>query len=260
MKKLYCIAVRSESQLDAEIISAVDYIIFSPAEYNLKTVRNFSVFSFQFSVPVFLDLPAVAMSKDMKILRGILSGGQIRERLAGVVANNVYALTLADEYGLKVFKGMEMNTLNDNFCPFENIVLSPELYEKEYRLFKDWDKKNYFLCVYGYLPLMTLAHCPYKINGFDCKTCGQAKLQYKDELNNVMNISRVKISNCYFKLLNSVPLDLLKYKNQIKPHYYFDMRETDKETIKKILRLYKEPGNKDPDGKHTTGLYFKDVK
>jgi len=259
--RLYCIAVKSSSQLSAEITAAVDYIIFSPEEYNEKTILSFVnyVSCFEFK-NIYLDLPVIAMSDDMKILRRMLGNDKIRERLAGIVANNIYALKLSEDFGLNVFKGLGMNTLNDNFCRFENIILSPELYEGDYRQFKDWDKKNYFLCVYGYMPLMTMAHCPYQVNGFDCKNCRGAKLQYKDELNNIMNIRRTKIAGCYFELLNSVPLNLLKYKNKIKPHFHFDMRETSKENITKILEKFKEPGNKDPDGKHTAGLYFKDIK
>ena len=268
--RLYCIAVKSEKQLNAEILAAVDYIVFCPEEYTEKTVLAFinNMQSFVNSpVPVtppciYLNLPVVAMSEDIKVLRKLLGNMDIREKLAGIVANNVYTLKLAAEYGLNVFKGPWLNTLNDNFCGYENIILSPELSEREYRLFGDWTQKNYFLCVYGYLPLMTLAHCPYQVNGFECgaRKCRTAKLQYKDELNNVMNIRRTKLSKCYFELLNSVPLDLLKYKNKIKPHYYFDMRETDPREISKILKLFKEPGNKDPEGKYTAGLYFKELK
>ena len=296
--RLYCIAVKSEKQINAEILAAVDYIIFCPGEYTEKTVlafiNNMQSF-FNSPVPVtppciYLNLPVVAMAEDIKVLRKLLENKNIKEKFSGVVANNVYALKLAGEYGLNVFKGPWMNTLNDNFCGYENVVLSPELSESEYRLFGDWDKKNYFLCVYGYLPLMTLAHCPYQVNGIECHrgrsadtkrsevpqrgggnllsavcmnsvpVTRTARLQYKDELNNVMNIRRTKLSKCYFELLNSVPLNLLKHKNKIKPHYYFDMRETEPVEISRILKLFKEPGNKDPEGKHTAGLYFKELK
>ena len=255
--RLYCIAVKNEKQIDAEILAAVDYLILCPEEYTEKSVLDFMSIV---NCNLYLNLPVIAMSRDVKVLRGILGNDRIRERLAGVAANNVYALKLAREYGLDVFKGPWMNTLNDNFCGYENIILSPELSEKEYRLFGDWDKKNYFLCVYGYLPLMTLAHCPYKVNGIACGKCDKAPLQYKDELNNVMNIRRTRLSSCYFELLNSVPLNLLKYKNKVKPHYFFDMREENARDISKILGLFKEPGNKDPEGKYTAGLYFKELK
>jgi len=39
--KLYCIAVKSEKQLDAEILNSVDYIIYCPEEYSVKTVGQF---------------------------------------------------------------------------------------------------------------------------------------------------------------------------------------------------------------------------
>ena len=271
--KLYCIAVKSDKQLDTRILSCVDYIIYSPEKYDVKIVERFlfqcTMHNAQCTIKdettekapsIYLDLPVIAMSKDIKILRDILSNNEIKEKLAGIVANNIYALKLAEEYGLDVFKGLGMNTLNDNFCGFNNIILSPELNERDYRLFKGWDKKNFFLCVYGRLPLMALAHCLYRANGFDCRNCEGAKLQYKDEPGNIMDIRRIRLASCFFELLNSVPLNLLNYKNKVKPHYYFDMRETEKAEILRILKLFKEPGNKEPEGKYTTGLYFKEVK
>lgn len=262
--KLYCIAVKSKKQLDAEILRQVDFIVLCPESYSKGGVKAFLDSVGRISEgrkpPVFLDLPLIAMSGDISVLRGILGQKDIKDRLAGVVANNAYALKLAEEYGLDAFKGMGMNTLNDNFCGFNNIILSPEINEQEYRQFRDWDRKNYFLCVYGYLTLMTLAHCPYQANGFDCGNCERANLQYKDELGNVMGIRRIRLASCYFELLNSVPLSMLNYKNKIKPHFYFDMRETEKSEIIKILKLFMEPGNKEPEGKHTAGLYFKSIK
>ena len=273
MKK-YCIAIKSEKQLNAEIIAAVDYVILCPENYTEITNYKLQITNSDkkkndsnswFSVPgsqLYLYLPVIAMSDDIKILRKILGDNKTKERFAGVAANNVYALKLAREYNYKVFKGPWMNTINDNFCDFENIILSPELTEDEYRQFKDWDKKNYFLPVFGYMPLMTLAHCPYKVNGFECNTkkCDAAKLQYKDELGNIMAFRRTKLAKCYFELLNSVPLNLLNYKNKIKPHFFFDMRETGAKEILNTIKLFKEPGNKEPQGKYTTGLYFKELK
>ena len=276
MKK-YCIAIKSEKQLNAEILAAVDYVIICPEDYtNPSPLARYSLYEREntnkSNSPFFkggaegggfyLNLPIIAMSEDIKVLRRILGNDKVRGKFTGIAANNIYALKLAEEYGYKVFKGPWMNTINDNFCDFENIILSPEVTEDEYRLFKDWDKKNYFLYVYGYLPLMTLAHCPYKVNGFDCitKKCNTARLQYQDELGNAMNIRRTRISKCYFELLNSVPLNLLNYKNKIKPHFFFDMREEGVGGISKILKQFKEPGNKEPGGKYTTGLYFKDLK
>jgi hypothetical protein len=250
--------VKSEKQLNAEILAAVNYVILCPEDYgNAEHIIHNAQSKF------YLSLPVVAMSEDIKVLRRILGNEKIKGIFAGIVANNVYALKLADEYGYKVFKGPMLNTINDNFCDYENIILSPELTENEYRLFKDWDKKNYFLCVYGYLPLMTLAHCPYKGTAVrqrcEDKKCTAAALQFKDELNNLMSFRRTKISKCYFELLNSTPLNLLNYKNKIKPHFFFDMREAGKSEIAAILAQFKEPGNKAPGGKYTAGLYFKEL-
>lgn len=257
-ERIFCIAAGSHKQLAAEILSIAGILIYSPQEYSADGLDSFLAAVSRMGTGktrVFLDLPAAAMSEDIKLLREILNS--FKGSLAGVCANNVYGLRLADEYGLDAFKGMGLNTLNDNFCDFKNILLSPELNENDYRLFKDWDKKNYFLCVFGRLPLMLLSHCPYQVNGYDCKSCGGVKLQYKDETGNVMDIRRVKMASCYFELLNAVPLNLLKYKNKIKPHYYFDVRGYGAETILRTLTAFKEPGNKEPEGKYTTGLYFK---
>ena len=262
--KLFCAAVRDMSQLSGGIIKLCDMLVYSPAEYSgldadgfLSAVKKLADDAGK-TMPVYLDLPAVALSADITVLRKIIEG--VKDGLAGLVANNVYGIRLAEDYGLSVFKGGGLNTLNDNFCDFDNILLSPEIYEGDYRQFGGWDKKNYFLYVCGYLPLMLLCHCPKEVNGFDCKTCGGVNLVYKDELNNKMKLRRVKTAACRFELLNSVPLCLLKYKNKIKPHFYFDMKEFKAPQILEIMTAFKEPGNKEPPFKYTAGAYFKDIK
>ncbi len=262
--KLFCIKAGALKQLNAAVIGLCDILVYSPGEYTAGGVNGFLDGVKKLSagagktVPVYLDLPAAAMSDDIRLLRRVIEGAG--GGLAGLCANNVYGLALAKEYGLDVFKGLGLNTLNDNYCGFDNVLLSPELYEGDYRNFSGWDKRNYFLYVYGHLPLMLLSHCPYQVNGFDCKTCGGVQLKYRDELNNEMRIRRIKMANCYFELLNSVPHNLLNYKNKIKPHFFIDITENTAADALDILTAFSTPGNKPPQGKYTAGAYFKDIQ
>ena len=82
-------------------------VVFKPKEYNLATVKEF--------VPtvnsenVYLDMPNFATEADYAVLKSLLK----TNLFVGVVANNLYAVYLARELGLKIILGLGLNIYND---------------------------------------------------------------------------------------------------------------------------------------------------
>ncbi|GHU98758.1 hypothetical protein FACS1894211_03020 [Clostridia bacterium] len=266
-KKSYCIQT-DDADLVPQIESYADRIVWSPRDYAAPAaVRS--------SKPLYLHMPVYAGRADIAVLTGNFKRGGY----AGVVANNPYALRLAEEWKTEIFAGSGLNILNQTAAAqHQNILLSPEIGEPDYRLFADWQTRNYFLYVYGRLPLMTLCHCPYvqvfgsgrgrvmadgrwKMedgrSGCHCECKEKESLEYKDEKGNRLAIYKYKTAACYFHLLNAVPHNLVKYKNKIKPHYFFDFRACPPDTALKILAAFSDPAPREPEGPFTAGLYFK---
>ena len=253
-----------------------DIIVWSPRDYaapaDIKTAK-----------PVYLHLPVFANRKDISVLFDNFRGYSY----AGIMADNLYALTLAREWKTEVFAGLGLNILNQTTAEnFQNVLLSVEITEPDYRLLTDWQARSYFLYAYGRLPLMALCHCPYKNIGFYCSekhiacksvTGGTVggdtnsartavpvtkhsvidNLTYEDERGNSFEIYKYRMDGCYFRLLNTVPHNLLKYKNKIKPHYFFDFRTCSFDTALKTLTAFADPEPQIPAGPHTAGLFFK---
>ncbi|MDR1092564.1 MAG: hypothetical protein LBL66_00265 [Clostridiales bacterium] len=271
--KLYCIQTDDAAAV-AALENYADMIVWSPQEYAAPVFPRSEK-------PVLLNLPVCAGRGDIAVLTDNFRRGAY----AGVVANNPYALELAREWNVDVFAGSGLNILNQTAArDYKDVLLSPEICEPDYRLFADWQTRNYFLYVYGRLPLMTLCHCVQstvhspqstvkglsaaagqgqnektkKNSDNNCGLCTvDCRLSYKDEKGNRFEIYRYKMSACYFYLLNAVPHNLVKYKNKVKPHWFFDFRACPIDTALRVLDAFSDPAPRAPEGAFTAGAYFK---
>ena len=127
------------------------------------------------------------------------------------VANNIYALDYLS-YGVSVWAGLGLNITNDyavNYLSKMGVTQMISSIEK-------WAPtiKGSYKIINGHMPLMTFAHCPYKTlyknNCSDCKFKGDIILSGNENY----KIKRVKISNCYFELIDCVNISY-KYSNEI---------------------------------------------
>lgn len=186
-KKLSCVVVNEKSTFDTN-----KDIIISPIDYNdIASIKKIKAKS---RGMVYLNLPVIANSQDMKVLNKLT-----REvDFDGIVANNIYGLMYPAK---KVIGGLGLNIVNNFAVNFLN-DLGIDTYIKsiEEYLSKSLGGGNTYA---GKIPLMTLCHCPYKVNfGGDCSKCKYKEgLVYRQESGKEFEIRRYRLNNCYFELL-----------------------------------------------------------
>lgn len=251
--RLICQVKNGEDYL--KIRPFADIIIFKPEVYSVDEVNRFSSACKDF----FLDLPNFANQNDLSVLNGIIKQCSI----AGIVANNLYALELAKENNLEVILGLGLNIYNrEAACILgEGLKIRAYLASQELTLkeIKD-DMSDAHIFAGGQITVMTVAHCPIKVNlGSDCKKCRFKPLYYKDKTGRNFYIQRKQVSRCYFEIENCVPLDATKKINF--PGKFYLKFDGDVEEVKHFYILSR---GKDDDyrktGKFTSGHLSNSVK
>jgi len=193
-KKLSFVVINEESSFDEKVD-----VIISPKDYNdipaikkaLSKVKG----------KKYLNLPIVANTKDMEVLNRLTDAIDFD----GVVANNIYGLSYPAKdtiggFGLNIANSYTVDFLAS--CGVEAFIKSIEDY-----LSKDLGGGNEYV---GKIPLMTLCHCPFKVNyGGDCSKCKYSDgLVYRQESGKEFGIRRYKLYNCYFELLGKTKKDI----------------------------------------------------
>lgn len=155
-----------------------EVVIYSPEEYTLQKVLEFSENCKKNGKKGYLDLPNFALSEDAILLYEIVKKSNV-----GVVVNNYYALGFTDDMliggGLNVYNSVSASV-------FDKPILCAESL--------DFNKVD--------MPYMTLRHCPMKEHlSSTCKNC-----KYKDGYEyvldkTVMKLKRKKLSTCTFYLI-----------------------------------------------------------
>lgn len=194
--------VESDNQLDAEIISKVDYVAINP--------RNYADIKFPNIVkPILLNLPVTMRGDDRRIILEAINDPKVY----GVVSNNLYSLSLTDK---PILFGTGHNIIGD--CEYPHITS-----------FESDSAGNGFTYVYGYAPVMTLCHCPYG----KCINCtGNDEL--KDENGRTFKLRRYKAEHCYWQLLNCVP----NYQSKLKTNnMFFDCTTSNRSQILSALNF-----------------------
>ncbi len=170
--------------------------VYSPADYSncdaLSVLQKVKPENFALSLPTILNYA------DKLVLDKLLN---TLPKNIWLFANNIYGLHYANlGYNviasplLNIKNKFAINCLNSNNI---HLVCSSVEIDLEFA-----NKHNLIWFKNGRFPLMTFAHCPYKtIHGTTCKDCKHnAELKLKADYGEIYQISRTKISNCYFKL------------------------------------------------------------
>ena len=157
----------------------------------------------------FAEIPALVYPADEEKLRADLLS--LKEKgLDTVVCENVSAVVLAKELGLKALGGLFLNVTNSEAVRayeklgLSGLTLSMELPLSEIRESLKKTQLKAALAVYGYMPLMKFRNCPKKAaNGDSCKGCSGLS-ELTDRLGNKFPL--ICRDKKYSELLNCVPL------------------------------------------------------
>ena len=194
--------VDSLDKTDGEILKSVDYIALNPDDYSYVPL-------FDVGKPILLNLPITMRDGDKEILVKLINN----DKIFGVISNNVYSLKLTDK---PVLLG-----------PGHNIIGKfdyPHITSYEADAIGDG-----FAYMFGFVPLMTLCHCPYK----KCINCS-GRTELSDEQGREFKMRRVKIAHCYWQLLNCVPNSV---SDKTVKNMFFDCTECDKKQIRFVLNF-----------------------
>lgn len=216
-------------------------------------------------LPLENDFPEILGVKCIaEIPRGIISETAIISRLEkfkekGVntaLCGNLSAVKIAKDCNFEIWADTGLNVYNSNSAQevknmgCASAVLSTEMLLSDAASLKSPINKG--IIGYGNIPLMLFKNCPIK-NGKSCNNCDK---------NGVLTDRKgiefpVRCRMGYSELLNSVPLWLAdkELKNIDFQILYFT--KEDKARVSEVISAYKN--RKDPDCKHTRGLYFRGV-
>ncbi|MBP5177121.1 MAG: U32 family peptidase, partial [Clostridia bacterium] len=167
-------------------------VVYSPKDYNILEKPTI----IDLSAGLYLDLPIIATQKDIAVIEKLLDRlDKAFGRRVGVVANNYYGLKYLGHrpvvagYGLNVYNRVTAGALLS--LGVKDIIASGEI-----------GSLLPFVAYKANLPLMTFAHCPYKVvAGSTCDDCkASAPLVYRDERGNEYRITRYKVFYCSFRL------------------------------------------------------------
>ena len=188
-----------------------------------------------------LAIPLILRSQDMKVMRNFLD--KYAEKFEGFYCENLGAIELALEYGKKIIGGIGLNIYNSNcikFLPLDDYAASVELTEKEVLTLP-----SPVVYAYGRVRLMTLSHCPVKLNyGGDCSACRyKGEMEYRDRFG-AYPVRRTRVASCYFSLHNPALTDIT---SKLKCDVFggkilLDMVNYSVEDIKRTLARYNNGG------------------
>lgn len=177
--------------------------------------------------------------------------------LAGIYAENVYALELGRELGLEIYGGAGLNILNsDALYMYEKSGLTAATLSFEINMAKAEKIKcavKRGIVAYGRLPLMRVRNCPCKSER-GCGDCAgdRSLTDRKNEVFPVLCENRM-----YSTVLNCVPLHIAEKK--IKNIDYLLLYFT-KEDKKQCREIYEDYVLHRPYGRpRTGGLYYREL-
>jgi len=262
-------AIVSDNGLKLETASLFSELIFSPYDYTESAFRNFFDIYGSFAGEKHLALPVFLRPEDAELAERRLSSFNFD----GIYAENISHIRLAQRLNLKVFGGIGLNTFNSLSAKVLNglaydckFTLSSELSLTEQdSLIGGMDASGAYVCVYGDLDAMTLAHCPVKnVYGCECSDCKYFDdLKYRDEKGADFAVKRKRMNSCVFVLKNSLPFFALNKLKRQNVNFLFDFTGSDEAEAEKIMEYYAEKfmkGNAPTDLKgYTSGNLLRSV-
>lgn len=202
-----------------------DIFIYNPDNYSSLSCKP------EFLKPIYLNFPVICNNRDLELLKSKID---IIKTYDGIVANNIFCLQFAKEWGLKCIAGTGLNIFNHYSKQNINAdyyIASPE---------NSNELKDMFLYSYGKFALMTVKFCPFSVsNQTDCKKClYKTDVKYIDDHNKKLKIRRIKLSRCYFQLLDDEGLYLPSAErgNLV----FFDFTDYNEKDIVNFLETYQK--------------------
>lgn len=240
-KKVIAIELQNVNQISKEVLNLTDILVYSPEEYSIESCMEFVVAAKNSNdnIEIYLKLLPNADASDVRLFRKILENSS--RQIDGIFCDNFYAVELAEEYGLKAFGGLGLNIFNNiavDSLGLNHFLASAELNLVEISKFNIMP----FVFAHGFLPLMNLKYCPYKvILGSTCQKCTYNKeVSFVDRKNYNFKILRNKANKCYFTLYNSVICDISAKCQKTDLNYYINMLNYSSNQIEKILLAYRQ--------------------
>lgn len=194
------VAYNRSEQISASIAKN-SILIISPDEYDAKKVDILmnNALKYNSSAKFVLNLPLIARAKDMELIENIVAN--FKDKLCGVVINNLYGFTVCEKYNLKGYGGLGLNIMNKktaDILGLKKYVASVELSKSELK-----DLPNAAIYAFGNVCCMTVTHCPFSLaKNSGCKSCAyKSGLKY-DDGKGTFAIRKIKLNHCYFEVRN----------------------------------------------------------
>ena len=250
-----------------------------PAEYMPKPLKTYIRFENPEQIPTDLSgisAVIVPLEKDFSVIdglkniveipRGIISEKAIVDRLNiykqkgfdTALCGNLSAVSIAKSCGFNVMADTGLNIYNTNSLSavadleISSAILSNEMLLTDAVAVNSPIEKG--IISYGKIPLMLFKNCPIK-NGKSCADCDK-----NNTITDRMGIEfPVRCRMGYSELLNSVPVWVLDKKQSMK-NLDFELlyfTNEDKQRVAEVILAAKT--EKQPDCKHTRGLFFRGV-
>lgn len=259
----------------------VDIIFGSdkPAEYMPKPLKTYIRLENTDQIPTDLSgisAVIVPLEKDFSVIdglkniveipRGIISEKAIADRLNiykqkgfdTALCGNLSAVSIAKSCGFNIMADTGLNIYNSNSLSavadleIGSAILSNEMLLSDAVAVNSPIEKG--IISYGKIPLMLFKNCPIK-NGKSCADCDK-----NNTINDRMGIEfPIRCRMGYSELLNSVPVWVLDKKQSMK-NLDFELlyfTNEDKQRVAEVILAAKT--EKQPDCKHTRGLFFRGV-
>lgn len=176
-----------------------------------------------------------------------------------VYAQNLYALSLAKEMGLKVLGGFHLNILNSlSLSEYKKFGVDEADISFECNLQWFNNLKKSIPCgivAYGKMPLMTFRACPLKSN----KGCGSCsgKRHLTDRHGNEMKI--LCRNKQFTQMINPYPINMCDKIDQLKNADHITLYFTDESPSECLAIINKTKTKESAVKEFTRGLYFKEI-
>ena len=258
LKYSLCVEIENEYAITSYIANNANIVVNMP-EFCIDTLQSIikCVLKYNTSPEIVLKLPNVARGKDIDNIYKIIEGSK---EISGIYADNLYAIEIANRFDLKVVGGSVLNIYNSKTVKrleLENYMISAELNLGECKEFSS----DAFVFSYGYMPLMTLTHCPLQLAGKSACGCGcrySGPFSYSDE-RHAFAIRRIKNVNCIFTLMNSVIHDIRAKINSVRFNKFVSFVNVDAD-YDGVARSFAENKTVAPNGNFTYGHLMRGVK
>ena len=194
------VLVEIDRDVDLDIdFKSVDFVI-KIDDYSKTNIKNWLIYN---KIDKYLlKVPKILRAKDLDVVKEFIKND---DKIAGILAENIGAVELAKSMDKACVFGMGMNMLNSKVLDTFDI----KEYVQSVELSANENLNGAYIYSYGYIPLMTLTHCPVQVNtGCNCATCKYpGDFDYINRNNHYM-LTREKVNNCYFTLNSPKILDL----------------------------------------------------